>query len=165
MGKTPKTPKQKVIMNIYQKLYIVAKERCIAIGKNEAWIFEKEYANAVIDECIKVINDPKLEIKLREHFSTSAKEKPGFRVYYSNQGTNAATLDADVVGYSETSGWTIVAEIHEDHFTWINYFEATHPKYGYVKGDFEGMVEAASESAIDHFLEHYTIHNWDYSDI
>ena len=42
-------------MNIYQKLYDIARERFITIGKHEAWIFEKEYANAVVDECIKVL--------------------------------------------------------------------------------------------------------------
>ena len=152
-------------MNIYQKLYNVANERCVANGKNVAWIFEKTYADAVLDECIKVIDDPKLELKLRKHFLTPVKEKPGFSVDYSIQGNNAATLDVDDIGYSEISGWTIVAEIQEDYYKWVNYFEATHPKYGFIRGDFEDVVTAKSERAFKHFLKHYTVHIWDYGDI
>ncbi len=152
-------------MNIYQRLYDVAKEKCIANSKNEAWIFEKQYANSVVEECIKVIDDPKLELKLRDHFSSLVKEKPGFSVDYSIQGTDAATLDVNDIGYSEISGWTVVAEVKEDYYKYVNYFEATHPKYGFVRGDFESVVEAKSERAFKHFLKHYTVHIWDYSDI
>jgi hypothetical protein len=77
----------------------------------------------------------------------------------------ARTLDPDVIGYSELSGWTISAEIQRDHYTWINHFEATHPKYGYVKGDFEKSISATSKIAYDHFMRHYTVDHWDYWDI
>ncbi len=44
------------------------------------------------------------------------------------------------------SRWTISATLNDgDGFSWINEFEATHPVYGYVKGDFDILVIASSE--------------------
>lgn len=146
-------------------MYNIANERSIDIGKNEAWVFEKEYANAVVEECIKVINDPKSELKLRDHFSDEVNKNQNFKIEYSILGNNAATLDVDDIGYSKISGWTIVAEIQEDYYKWVNYFEATHPEYGFVKGDFEVSIEAKTKQAFNHFMKHYTVHIWNYGDI
>lgn len=63
------------------------------------------------------------------------------------------------------SGWTIVGEVHEDYFEWVNEFEASHPDFGRVWGDFEEEVFADSQEAYDHFFAHHPPHEWDYWDI
>lgn len=62
-------------------------------------------------------------------------------------------------------GWTIKGEIHEDYFVWVNYFEASHPEYGRVWGDFESIVYADSEEGFKDFYEKHTPEAWDYQDI
>jgi hypothetical protein len=63
------------------------------------------------------------------------------------------------------SGWTITAIVHEDYSYWINDFSAKHPKYGYVKGNFETEVRATSKKAYKHFIKHHPPETWDYQDI
>ena len=65
----------------------------------------------------------------------------------------------------ESSGWTISGMLKEDWYAWVNEFEATHPQYGKVWGDFEDSVEASSEAAFAHFYEHHEPEAWDYGDI
>ena len=62
-------------------------------------------------------------------------------------------------------GWTIKGEIHEDYFVWVNKFEASHPKFGKVWGDFEDKVYADSEEGFKDFFEKHKPHAWDYGDI
>lgn len=66
---------------------------------------------------------------------------------------------------THASGWTIKGEIHEDYYTWVNGFEAHHPEYGRVWGDFEEEVYADSEEGFNHFYENHTPEPWDYGDI
>jgi len=82
------------------------------------------------------------------------------------------TLDVQDVRLSDgryvkvnKSGWTIIGEIHEDYFEWVNEFEAYHKKYGVVYGDFEIEVFATSEEAYNHFYKHHKPKVWDYGDI
>lgn len=87
----------------------------------------------------------------------------------------ALTLNPDVVGeyvvrngkYSKThnNGWTITAEVHEDYYEWINEFEASHPKFGRVWGDFEREVYADSEEGFKDFYKKFPPYAWDYGDI
>jgi len=63
------------------------------------------------------------------------------------------------------TGWTISGEVREDYFYWVNAFEATHPVYGVVKGDFELSIEATSREAFDHFYKNHPPVDWDYADI
>jgi hypothetical protein len=63
------------------------------------------------------------------------------------------------------SGWTIIAEVHEDWYEWINDFNAIHPVYGKVWGNFEEEVYADSKEGFDHFVEHHPYNRWDYHDI
>lgn len=81
--------------------------------------------------------------------------------FYSSGG--ALTL-APSVGLQD-SGWTIEGEIHEDYYEWISNFEATHPNYGRVAGNFESTVTADSEEAFQHFYTNHTPEAWDYQDI
>lgn len=69
--------------------------------------------------------------------------------------------------YTKThlSGWTISGEVHTNRFAWVNHFEAKHPWYGYVKGNFEDTVQASSEMGYNHFYLHHTPKVWDYWDI
>lgn len=63
------------------------------------------------------------------------------------------------------SGWIIKGFVHEDYYTWVNEFEATHPKLGRVWGDFESEVHATSQKAFAHFWEYHEPEAWDYMDI
>lgn len=77
---------------------------------------------------------------------------------------DAYTLSPDAIGNND-SGWTIVGEVHEDYYEWVNDFEATHPVFGRVWGNFEDEVYADSLEAYKHFVEHHPPENWDYGDI
>lgn len=61
------------------------------------------------------------------------------------------------------SGWKIKGEIVED--AWVDNFEAIHPVYGILRGDFERCIEAQSKEAFDHFWEHHEPDSWYYGDI
>lgn len=63
------------------------------------------------------------------------------------------------------SGWTISGRIYDDYIIWVNKFEASHPQYGRVWGDFEHEVEADSEEGFKHFYENHPPNAWDYGDI
>ena len=82
----------------------------------------------------------------------------------NNACAPALTLDPEDVG-SHEDGWVIEGEVHEDYFEWVNYFEANHPVFGRVWGDFEDKVYADSEEGFKHFYEHHTPTAWDYWDI
>lgn len=91
-----------------------------------------------------------------------------FTIDFSKQiikGRTALTLDPKVKGYNHKTGWTINGEIVTDYYSWINYFEASHPKYGWVKGDFEKFIEAKSKIAYTNFRKFYNPESWDYNDI
>jgi hypothetical protein len=92
--------------------------------------------------------------------------------------SEAYTLDPDEVrgggGFdSETGtstrthadGWTVWGRVHEDYYEWVNEFEAHHPSFGRVWGDFESEVFADSEAAYDAFFKHHAPTQWDYHDI
>lgn len=73
-------------------------------------------------------------------------------------------------GYKEyekthPDGWTIKGMVHEDYYMWVNDFEASHPKYGKVWGNFEDEVYADSEKGFRHFYKNHTPDEWDYGDI
>lgn len=77
-------------------------------------------------------------------------------------------LDVDrdkVYSYTHTDGWTISAKLHTDLFVWVNDFEAVHPKYGRVYGNFEKEVHADSEDGFNDFWLHHQPKAWDYGDL
>ena len=76
----------------------------------------------------------------------------------------ANTLSPKYIGTNE-SGWTITGEVHEDYYTWVNEFLATHPDLGIVSGNFESDVYATSKTAYDDFIKHHPPEQWDYHDI
>ena len=63
------------------------------------------------------------------------------------------------------SGWTIKGEVHEDYYEWVNSFEAEHPVFGKVWGDFENEVYADSEEGFADFYKNHAPEAWDYGDI
>lgn len=93
--------------------------------------------------------------------------------FHSEAG--ALTLDSNEVcdddsetGYHtklHEDGWTISGQLHEDYFVWVNTFEAHHPTYGCVWGDFEDEVYADTEEGFAHFYANHAPHAWDYGDI
>lgn len=83
---------------------------------------------------------------------------------FENRGSNAYTLRPEYIGVNE-SGWEISGKIHEDYYEWVNDFEAIHPVFGKVWGNFEDKVFADSEEGYNHFFENHKPINWDYWDI
>ena len=71
------------------------------------------------------------------------------------------------VTYSRThpSGWTISGQLKMDWFVWVNDFDASHPQFGRVWGNFENLVNAASEEAFTDFYKNHPPNAWDYHDI
>ncbi len=86
------------------------------------------------------------------------------REYSRDFKTQARTLSPSYLG-ENPSGWTITGEVFMDYYVWVNEFEAKHPTLGWVRGDFESLVEAKSKKAFEHFIEHHPFEEWDYWDI
>lgn len=78
--------------------------------------------------------------------------------------SQAYTLSPSDLG-THSSGWTISGEVHEDYYEWVNDFEASHPIFGWVRGNFETVVEAKSKKAFAHFMANHPPMEWDYWDI
>lgn len=77
----------------------------------------------------------------------------------------ARTLSPSNLGEND-SGWIITGEVHEDYYRWVNEFKAYHPAKNWrVEGDFEEIVKATNQKALNHFLEHHPFEEWDYYDI
>lgn len=87
-----------------------------------------------------------------------------YKKVYNIDGHQAYTLGPEDLGEHE-SGWAITGDVQEDYYRWVNEFEAIHPKYGKVYGDFETVVYAESEEALEHFIKHHPPEYWDYYDI
>lgn len=82
---------------------------------------------------------------------------------FKDEFYSAYTLDPSVVCKND-NGWEIKAEIVEDYYEWINYFEAKKGKM-WVKGDFEDKVYASSKKAYEDFRKYFNPQIWDYYDI
>ena len=76
----------------------------------------------------------------------------------------ARTLTPYDLGHQD-SGWTIEGIVYEDYFEWVNYFEASHPDFGWVKGDYEIELTGKSKKALEHFMSNHPAYEWDYYDI
>ena len=91
-----------------------------------------------------------------------------FKKYYREDSNNycaeARTLLPEYIGNNK-SGWVISGTVHEDYYEWVNSFEAYHPTFGIVFGDFEDVVFYSSEKALEHFLKNHHYESWDYYDI
>lgn len=79
-----------------------------------------------------------------------------------DSNTNAVTGEHT---RTHADGWTITGVVVEDYYYWVNDFEATHPIFGKVWGNFEEEVFADSEEGYAHFVEHHGYATWDYYDI
>ncbi len=99
-----------------------------------------------------------------------------FAKKFEIEGSMAFTLSPEEVcenhqsltGFSARTyvdGWTISGAIHEDYYYWVNDFEAHHPRFGRVWGNFEDVVYADSEEAFDAFRASHEPQSWDYYDI
>ena len=99
-----------------------------------------------------------------------------YKQFFDSKDSRARTLSASFVRgryerslgtYTKThaDGWTISGAIHEDWFEWVNAFEATHPVFGRVWGDFEAWVYADSKEGMEAFCAAYPYEDWDYEDI
>ena len=67
--------------------------------------------------------------------------------------------------FHASSGWTIGGVIHADWVVWVSKFQASHPQYGTVRGDFAVRVEASSQAAYDHFVHHHRPRTFEDADI
>jgi hypothetical protein len=64
------------------------------------------------------------------------------------------------------SGWWIWApKIHFDAYTWVEEFQAWHHDYGYVWGNCQKTVYAASMAGYEHFFTNHTPEEWNMGDI
>ena len=97
-----------------------------------------------------------------------------FGIDFKSEGGALTLNPSEVAEGSEESGtherkhndgWTIKGEIYEDYYTWVNDFEAEHPKFGKVWGNFEGSVFADSEEGFKDFFTKHEPSAWDYWDI
>lgn len=90
--------------------------------------------------------------------------------------TQAITLNPEYVlpGHDEETGtfthvhlngWIVTGEIVEDYYHWVNNFEAFHPYYGWVKGNFEDEIQCDTEEGFLKFMEEFPPNEWDYYDI
>jgi hypothetical protein len=95
---------------------------------------------------------------------TFTQEIAMFTKQYDYEDHFANTLDPEDIG-THPDGWTVSGEINEDYFEWVNEFEASHPRYGRVWGDFEYEVHADSEEGFNDFVKYHPPHEWDYWDI
>jgi hypothetical protein len=104
------------------------------------------------------------ELKKARDFSNDDEEYSIHQPF--GMESSACTLSPNVLSIF-IDDWTVTGEVHEDYFEWINEFEATHPKYGWVRGDFEKTVYASSQKAYTEFTSHEEYHpkHWDYADI
>lgn len=92
--------------------------------------------------------------------------EPGKKVFgvdFDSSG-GALTLNPSSIGEHE-NGWKIIGEVHEDYYEWVNEFEAEHPVYGRVWGDFESEVYYDSSEGFKDFYENFPPEEWDYQDI
>ena len=87
-----------------------------------------------------------------------------FTTGYKNT-TNACTLPAEFVTQEHKSKWVITGEVCYDYYSWVNDFEAVHPKYGRVFGNFEKIVYATSKKGYEHFCKNHPAEEWNYWDI
>lgn len=99
-----------------------------------------------------------------------------FEIEFDVQGSEARTLSPDEVckdhgsltgesSCTHADGWTIQGVICEDYFYWVNNFEAQHPTFGRVWGNFEDKVFADSKEGYDAFCAAHGPQIWDYGDI
>ena len=78
---------------------------------------------------------------------------------------NAECGNAGFHSRTHADGWTISGVVCEDWVSWVNDFEAHHPVYGRVWGNFEDKVFADSEEGYRAFYHSHTPESWDYWDI
>jgi hypothetical protein len=90
-------------------------------------------------------------------------KQPAFSRFYGHTGMAHTLREKDIGTHSD--GWTIIGEIREDYFTWVNEFLAHHPIHGFVWGDFEDSVFADSKDGFDDFVKNHPPKEWDYGDI
>ena len=91
------------------------------------------------------------------------KQENGTVVCTFDYYNSAYTLNTDVIG-SHSNGWIIKADVVEDYYEWVNYFEAKKGN-NWVYGDFESEVKASSYAALGDFLDNFKPEEWDYQDI
>lgn len=98
-----------------------------------------------------------------------------FELYFKEDGMAHTLRAEDVcedhdsqVGHctrTHATGWTISGVVKEDWYYWVNDFEAHHPDFGRVWGNFEEAVFADTESGYEAFCAAHPKHVWDYADI
>ncbi len=121
-------------------------------------------AGALIAAEIDRLQRLKQSVMITKKFGTDFNSEGGaltlpvsaVSVHPQDSGTHTRTHE---------SGWTITGEVREDYYTWVNKFEATHPIFGKVWGDFEEEVHADSEQGFADFWKNHEPQAWDYLDI
>lgn len=95
-----------------------------------------------------------------KHFNSS-----GGALTLSPSEVTDSGAESGIHSRTHDDGWTITGLIHEDYYTWVNDFEASHPKFGKVWGNFQSEVYADTKAGFDNFYANHTPNAWDYGDI
>ena len=84
-----------------------------------------------------------------------------------NNSTYIERLEVAGLIYSKThdDGWTISGRVVEDWFIWVSEFQASHPIFGSVCGDFNQIVYSDTHEGYDDFLKNHHPSEWDIRDI
>lgn len=89
----------------------------------------------------------------------------------SNLDGDAYTLPEEELGYyGEESVFyerplSFYAYLHEDYYTWHNFFVVSFDDGNFIMGDFENVVVASNKKAYDYFTSIIKPERWDYGDI
>lgn len=83
----------------------------------------------------------------------------------SEVSENGYTKYGDIQQKTHPDGWTVKGVVHKNNYAWVNDFEATHPVYGKVWGNFESQVFADTEEGYNHFYINHKPEAWDYHEI
>lgn len=121
------------------------------LGKNPSFESEDQ-ANLFFEECLQAgMFDKYFIMEYTSDFSI---------------GSMTQTIESKEQGFNEDAGYTIYARIHEDYYTWINFFVCVSDNNkDFIVGDFSKTVVASSEKFFDKFMKNTKVTVWDMGDI
>lgn len=107
----------------------------------------------------------RLELEEMRHRVSAVLDSNNVHIVKSTfDGRFLNNLPLSCIGDNE-SGWKVSGEIHHDWYDWLEDFEAEHPKYGRVWGNFRNNVYATSFKAYKKFMKKHPLQQEDYWDI
>lgn len=102
---------------------------------------------------------------ITKYFGKDFNSEGGALTLEVSEVTDVAGIESGTHSLTHGDGWAISGEVREDYYTWVNDFEALHPQFGKVWGNFENEVYADSEEGFADFFAKHAPTAWDYADI